>query len=574
MKLKTKTLKKRTIYINSKLLWDILLSKSIKFVFGLPSSSIDGILNYIPKQIQWINVGIELQNGFIAQVYGSYNNNVGILIVGTGPGIATAISSIKNAEFENKPLLVITTYDKKLVDFQYWNITNISKTMIKYVFHVKKSSEMKETMLLAYEIAKINNTCVLLIINIDILSEKTESLGLSIPKINYIKEQSESYISKTKVDLAKINNTKLLVIIGKTNNRADHDTIHNFIKHNNLPYVNTWKARTIYNTGLYCGRIGSLGNHSANYALCNCDTILLIGMVDEIQYNYTEYHYDIFSIPFINKNKRIYIINYKNINIPKNIQLYVYPYLNTILDVLSIQTNHEWLINLHKTTKILLFDLPRISLLEKYAYIASQVHRNNKLDIPVTTGVGNHWYSMGKYMNMITPNCWESDCIWASIGTGIANGLGIYYATKKPVWVFEGDGGLLFSANNLFYLLNNIHIPLTITIFVNHLYGAIYSSYIIKGYTTNQTNNVDSIPYINLLPNCHIFEDLSKYFEYLNRNPVSNTLRFIIINLGKNNENSNVYEINMNSNYERYLKNNMYKEIIESKLVLSENSNS
>jgi acetolactate synthase-1/2/3 large subunit len=91
----------------------LLLSKNIKIVFGVPSSSIDGILNYIPSQIKWVNTGLELQNGFISQVYGSYTNNVGILFTGTGPSIATAISSIKNAECENKPLLVITTFEKR-----------------------------------------------------------------------------------------------------------------------------------------------------------------------------------------------------------------------------------------------------------------------------------------------------------------------------------------------------------------------------------------------------------------------------------------------------------------------------
>lgn len=567
MKINRLILKKK-IYINSNLLWDILLSKKIKIVFGLPSSSMDDILNYIPKNIKWINVGIELQNGFIAQVYGKYSNNVGILFLGQGPGIATAISSIKNAQYENKPLLIITSYEKK-IDFQYWNIINISKEIINYVFHIKKSSEFKEKMLLAYEIARIYNTSVILIINVDVLFEKAELLNIS-NKI-YIKDRSKSYINKTKIEISKINNTKLLVIIGETNNNNDYNTIYNFIKNNNLPYVNTWKDRTIYNTGLYCGRIGALGNHSANYALYNCDNIILIGTFDKLQYNSKEYHYNISSIPFINKNKKMYYINYKKVNVLKNTQLYIYPYLNTILDNLSIKASDEWLINLHYSTKKLLFDLPRISLLEKYAYIASQVYIKNNLDIPVTTGIGNHWYSIGKYINMNYPNCWESDCNWASIGIGISNGLGIYYATKKPVWVFEGDGGLIFSANNLFYLLSNTNIPLTITIFINNLYGAVYSSYIIKGYDINtKLNEVNIIPFLNILPNCYIFENLEKYFEYLNKNPVTDILRFIIINLGKKKENSIIYEINMNNNYEKYLKEDMFDKIIKSKLVISE----
>jgi acetolactate synthase-1/2/3 large subunit len=298
--MKNKTLKKRNKTNNSKLLWNILLSKNIKIVFGVPSSSIDGILNYIPSQIKWVNTGLELQNGFISQVYGSYTNNVGILFTGTGPSIATAISSIKNAECENKPLLVITTFEKRdKIDFQYWELEKVSRTIIKYIYHIKKSSEMKDTLLLAYETAKIYNTAVILIIDEDILLQPSERLSIS-NKL-YINEPSKSYINKTKNDLTKLNNTKLLVVISTTNNRMDYNIIRNFIKKNNLPYVTTWKARTIYKDGLYCGRIGSLGNHSANYALYNCDNILIIGdMIEYLQYNDKEYHYDMFSIPFIN----------------------------------------------------------------------------------------------------------------------------------------------------------------------------------------------------------------------------------------------------------------------------------
>ena len=108
--------------------------KNVKFVFGLPSSLTSNLLNYIPNEIKWVNVGIELQSGFVAQVYGKYINDVGILMIGTGPAMATAFSCIKNAECETKPLLVITTYETiRQENFQYWDIEKISKSIIKYV---------------------------------------------------------------------------------------------------------------------------------------------------------------------------------------------------------------------------------------------------------------------------------------------------------------------------------------------------------------------------------------------------------------------------------------------------------
>lgn len=564
---------KKIKFVNANLFWDILLSKNIKIIFGVPSSASDNILSYMPKEIEWINLGNELQNGFVSQVYGSYTNNVGILCVGTGPGIATALSAIKNAECENKPLLIITPFEKKnSIDFQFWEIENLSKQTIKYSFHIKKEDEIKYKTLLAYEVAKIHNTAVILIIDTDILLKETEKS--IIPTSFDYNLKCEKNVRNTLFELSKINNTKLLVIISNTNSRNNDNIISEFIKTNNLPYVTTWKARTIYDKDLYCGRIGALGNHSANYALGNCDNILLIGnMIEEFKYEDREYHYDIFSIPLLNKDKNIYIINYKKHQKLDNIKTFVFYNFKIILDRLKLSANVEWINTLKKATNKLLFHLPAVSLLEQYALIAAKVYSDHNLEIPVTTGVGNYWYALGKYMTFNTSNCWESDTYWASIGIGIANGLGLYYATKKPVWIFEGDGGTIFSANNLFFLLNHPELPLTITIFKNNVYGAVFSSFILKKFDPiNPTNFVEPISLIEKLPNCKIFNDKKKYYEYLNKNPISKNLRFIIIDLGDDIiNNSSIYLINMNTKYENYLKNDDFDNILKSELVLIEN---
>jgi thiamine pyrophosphate-dependent acetolactate synthase large subunit-like protein len=445
-------------------------------------------------------------------------------------------------------------------------------------FHIKNSEDLKEKFLLAYETCRLNCTAVILTVDVDFLLSDCKKMEIPkklIYKNNEINEKLEKSIKKYTSELSKLNNTKLLVILSKTNDSMDYKVINDFIKRNKLPYVTTWKFRVeLDNAGLYCGRIGSMGNHSANYALYNCENILLIGnMIEDLHFNRIEYHYDIFSIPFLNKSKNIFLLNYKEGNNNfKGIKMsFIHPNLGLILNKISIQVNNDWLGILQKSNSYLLNHLPYISLLEQYAFLASKIHSNHKLDVPVTTGVGNHWYAIGKYMNFTIPNCWESDTNWASIGIGIANGLGIYYATKKPVWVFEGDGGLLFSANNLFYLLNNLDIPMTVTIFINHIYGAVYSSFIVKGFNPiNGSNMVENISFINFLPNCHFFEDIQKYYSYLNKYPISNTLRFIVINLGKKFEESLIYQINFNKKYENYLKNSMFKEILESKMTLVE----
>jgi hypothetical protein len=135
------------------------------------------------------------------------------------------------------------------------------------------------------------------------------------------------------------------------------------------------------------------------------------------------------------------------------------------------------------------------------------------------------------------------------------------------VWCFVGDGGLLWSSSNLLYLLGNPYLPITVFIFINNLYGAVCGAFESMNVTYNVADILPNIPILKSLPNCFIFNDETKYFDYLNNNQISNKLRFIILNLGNNCLDSNVYEINMNKEYITQLKQDDFNNIIKNKEV-------
>ena len=90
------------------LFWRFLIQKKIRRVFGLPGGPMDHLLSLLPQKIQWTNTGNELQNGFCAQVYGQYTQNVGYLLTTIGPGFATAISALQQAIYEGNPLILVS----------------------------------------------------------------------------------------------------------------------------------------------------------------------------------------------------------------------------------------------------------------------------------------------------------------------------------------------------------------------------------------------------------------------------------------------------------------------------------
>jgi len=64
------------------------------------------------------------------------------------------------------------------------------------------------------------------------------------------------------------------------------------------------------------------------------------------------------------------------------------------------------------------------------------------------------------------------------------------------------------------------------------------------------------------------FSDVPEYYNYLKKNPISKTLRFIFLNIPNYYE-SNVYEINYNDVYENNMKTNNFPAILDSKMTLN-----
>jgi len=540
--------------------WDFLIKKKVDRVFGLPGGAIDDLLSSVPKGIKWVNTGHELQNGFIAQVYGNYTNNVGILIVTTGPGVATAISALKNADSEANPFVMVSTYEKSHIDnFQYWDMLSISKKITKYTYYVKSAKDL-DLIQTAYNTAKKYATGVVLLINSKLFKDKNMR-PLSIKANSGATENISSVCSKLTDEL---NNKNIIVVLGK-GKFYNFETVIQFIKRNKLPYVTTWKGRFIIPNTLFCGRIGTLGHHSANYAMYHATHVLIIGDVSGSLVS--NFYYDKFSVILL-KGKKVFSLTHRKEIAAKDSQVFELEFFEPLLEKLSISVPEKWIKLLEKSNNLLLKELSPISELEKYIAVAAKIYKKHKLDIPVTTGVGNHWYGVGKF---IESNYWETQTNWASIGVSYANAIGLYYATKKHVWAFEGDGGTIFGLNTLMYIINN-ELPMTITIFINHLYAAVSSSFAMNNMKISETNVVPNIPWLKMLPNSHTFTSIKEYEKYLDSNPTSTKLRFIILIIGDSVSGSHIHEINLTKEYKSYLKNSNFEKILKSKLVIkSEN---
>lgn len=402
----------------------------------------------------------------------------------------------------------------------------------------------------SYEVAKQLCTGVILLIDQSLFAEPMDRIQHSlIPSIPYI----PSHV------FTPFHGMKTLVVVGKLKGTCYYEAL-SFIQKNHLPYVTTWKCRfKIKNYAHDCGRLGSLGNHSANYALRHASHLIVLGNVSSQLTSPTKEKFSLMYTDHIH----ILSLCYQPISLGT-----VYQVNQLRFPEIHLRPNLDWLSQLDRSNKHLYFDLPRLSSLERYAYIASTIYKQHKLTIPVCTDVGNHWYAIGKYMDLHEPNLFESTTTWASIGMGMASSIGIHYALKTPVWSFMGDGGTLFGASDLMYLLNYPQLPITVTIYVNHIYGAVFEDVQFKH--DNVNSPIVSVPTISLLkhlPNCHYFKDEMSYASYLSNHCISHSLRFIILSI-PNPTDSDVYEIKTDATYERLLLQDQFQYILNHPMTI------
>jgi len=537
--------------------WKMLQSFGVKRVFGLPGSPIDNLLSSRPTSIAWTNTANEMSNGFMSQTYGQFADSVGYLFVTIGPGIATAISPLEQAIYEGNPLIVVTPIESTASNgsFQHWDIATIAPHLTKHVFHIRTKAHVVPYIHASYFTAKNLCTGVILLFDTDVFIDRIPRL--SLPSISPA-PVSKSIVSSVN---ARLENQRVVVVLGRLK-PSDYPATIEFLSSKQVPFVTTSKGRFGSHLKGYCGRVGIFGKHSANYALVHATHWLVVG---NISGRLNEPYKSQFSVIF-EQGKTIIGLTYNTAHSLMAGTTFEMEEFSSVMRNLTFGVPDGWCARILKGNQILNVVLMPTSLLEKYIHAMATIYKEKRLDFPVTTGVGNHWYGVSKYLDTYSPNSWDSSTVWASIGFGIATGIGVHYATGKPVWVFEGDGGSLFGSADLLYLMNNPHLPITVTIFVNHIYGSIFEDYEKRFNKINDVMDVPNIPVA--FPNCHVFHSVQAYAQYLSANTLCNKTRFILITIPNKHVNSDIYGILSDEHYHANLLNDNFENILKTKQVI------
>ena len=434
--------------------------------------------------------------------YFKASNKIPIVSTTAGCGITNTITGIMDCWQDSIPCLIISgqtnsyktiSYSKKKnINFRHYSgqdvdIVDLVKSITKYSIeldHENSEDDIKNIIIkIFHNLYQPRFGPVLLSIPLNIQSKIIENYkkifneiidNISIFKKNinnYDKEKSKYNLFYKELSESK---QPLILAGGGIKTSLSKDIFYNFIKKYKIPVVTTYSSIDIFNSDdyLYMGRVGIYGERCGNYVVQKCDLLIIIGSrVSETTIGYNENLFNKCKKICINIEDEILKIN--KINIDLFIEHDIKSFLNNLPN-LNYNTDKKW-IDLCKIWKNkYFFEKPVINYSENYInpYDFFEIFSNLIPDeCTIIPAAGSIFYIL-RHMIKIKE---KTDVIIFSqqdLGYELPCSIGAYFAEKKNIYCFNGDGSFQFNIQELQTIVH-YNMPIKIIIFNNHKYGCI-----------------------------------------------------------------------------------------------------
>jgi len=221
-----------------------------------------------------------------ADGYARSTGKVGVCLVTSGPGATNLVTGIATANYDSVPLVCFTgqvpTHLIGRDAFQEVDIVDITKSICKAAFAVKKREELQEIIKEAFHVAKSGRPGPVVVDipkdiqmaygedDYEVWKTEKEEVG----QTEYIKNMALETIERIKKSKRPV-----LLIGGGVFISAAQNELKEFAKKGNLPIITTIMGKGTISTShpLYLGNIGQHGSYACNMAVDQCDLLLAIG---------------------------------------------------------------------------------------------------------------------------------------------------------------------------------------------------------------------------------------------------------------------------------------------------------
>ncbi len=414
-----------------------------------------------------------------AEGYARLKNDIGVACVTTGPGGTNAITGVAASWIDGIPIMIISGQvrietmlkkeDKKRglrqIGPQELNIIDIVKPITKYAVTIRNPNKIKYHLEKAIYLAKEDKPGpVWLDIPLDIQSSEIQEKNLE----SYLVPEKQKIRIPFRKIIGELNKAKRpLMLVGQGVRLAGaYDLLWKFLEKSKINVVSAMSGDDLVNEDYpyYLGRQGVTGTETANYAVDNCDLLLVLGT--RMQIRQTSFDFG----DFVNGAKTIMIdvdeAELNKINFKPDIAVAA-----DAKDFLEEIVKQD--IKLQRwNVKIKPIDYEtKKGYIDVYEFF--QKGLNNKCGFPIVTTNGMACEASHQATKLCRGQRLITNTAFGEMGKGLPMAIGACVANgKNPVICMEGDGSIMMNLQELQTMKHN-NLPLKIFLFNNGVYYSI-----------------------------------------------------------------------------------------------------
>lgn len=477
---------------------DFLVTQGVKNVFMLPGGGCMHIVDSLGKnkEIEYVCCLHEQAAAIAAESYAQHKNDLGAVLVTTGPGATNAITGLTAAWIDSTPVLFISgqvkrsdlmgTSGVRQMGPQEVNIVPIVKSITKYAETVLEPTDIKYILEKAYYLATTGRKGPVWIdVPLDVQAAEidVDSLQGFIPE-----EEEKTNCQENSFKIMEMIKTakRPLILAGNGIKLASAvESFKKFAEKTQIPVLLTWKSIDMFSEDHpnYFGCPGGMGHRYANFILQNSDLLIILG--SRLDCSLTAFNHE----NFAPRARKVMIdIDYTEIDkmkMPIEIKLVadvkaVLENLNEKKYEIDENANQEWLSycrNMKKKYPVVLSAYyEEKEYVNAYAFVDELCNQLTKDDIIVPESSGGAGEITYQALKIKMGQKVKNAAGLGSMGFGVPYALGACFANdKKRTILINGDGAFQLNIQELATIAQH-NLPIKIFIWNNNGYASIMNT--------------------------------------------------------------------------------------------------
>lgn len=468
---------------------EYLINMRISDIFGYPGGMVTHLMDSLGKREDKIKTHItyhEQAAAFAACGYAQASDKVGVAFATSGPGATNLITGIGNAYYDSISTVFITgqvnTFESKEDSdirqrgFQETNIVPMVSEITKAAFYVKDANKVPEIFERAFKIAREDRKGPVLIdIPMNIFRDDIAEKEILRKACNneLIESTADKDFEVCLQNALKIAKRPCLVLGNGLKNDNQINNIRGILRTSPLPVVSSMLAVDIIPEGqglegIYYGFIGAYGNRTANFVVAKSDLLVCLGTrLDVRQVGGKRAQFA--------PNAQLIRVDVDEAELGNRIREDEYAFcltLKTAIPVLrkafaDCEAYDEWLSVCRKIKK----QIKYLDEKEPNRFI-NAISRRTPDGYSIVADVGQHMVWVAQSFRMKPEQRIYFSGGMGAMGYALPAAIGIYYATRRPVVCFVGDGGLQMNIQEFQFLVRE-QLPVKIIVLNNIALGMI-----------------------------------------------------------------------------------------------------